>query len=143
MSDTTDMTTTTTEFEPLKTDALGRLHFSHEQRETILDAFETSGLSGAAFARHCGINYQTLASWIQKRRQQRGDGDSGPSPNGAASSLVEVELNTESEKKHCQASDGSTLEIQLPGGARTQIDRRHSLALAAALLHELERSRPC
>jgi hypothetical protein len=35
--------------------------------------FERSGLMGAAFARMTGLQYQTFASWIQRRRHERGD----------------------------------------------------------------------
>ena len=63
------MTDTTT---VLKTDVLGRVKVSREHREALLDAFETSGLSGVAFARHHGVTYPTFATWMQKRRRERG-----------------------------------------------------------------------
>src|SRR5690554_5388165 len=59
----------------IKTDILGRVRTSSEQREKILDAFESSGMSGQAFAIHHGIKVPTFASWIQKRRRKRGDYD--------------------------------------------------------------------
>ena len=55
----------------LKTDALGRVRTTREQREAILDAFETGALSGPEFAQVHGINYQTFATWRQKRRRLR------------------------------------------------------------------------
>lgn len=57
----------------LKTDLLGRITIGRAQRETILDVFEASGMTGSAFALHHGIKIQTFASWIQKRRRVRGD----------------------------------------------------------------------
>jgi hypothetical protein len=57
----------------LKRDAVGRVSYRAEQREAILDEFERSGLKGAAFARLTGLQYQTFASWIQRRRHERGD----------------------------------------------------------------------
>jgi hypothetical protein len=48
--------TTTTDLTILKTDALGRIQTPAEQRETLLDAFEHSGMSGAAFAKLHGID---------------------------------------------------------------------------------------
>ena len=43
----------------LKRDAVGRVSYSGEQREAILDEFERSGLKGAAFARMTGLQYQS------------------------------------------------------------------------------------
>ena len=57
----------------LKRDATGRVHYSREQREALLDEFERSGLKGAAFVRTVGISYPTFANWIQQRRHSRGD----------------------------------------------------------------------
>jgi transposase len=54
----------------LKTDVLGTVKIGKDHREALLDAFERGGISGKAFARHHGVNYQTLASWIQKRRRE-------------------------------------------------------------------------
>lgn len=56
----------------LKTDVLGRVKIAKEHREALLDAFEQAGVSGKAFARLHGVNYQTFASWIQSRRKERG-----------------------------------------------------------------------
>jgi hypothetical protein len=49
----------------LKRDATGRVQYSLEQREALLDEFERSGLKGAAFVRVVGISYPTFANWIQ------------------------------------------------------------------------------
>ena len=43
--------TSTTEVTIMKTDKLGRIQTTPEQREAWLDAFEHSGISGAEFAR--------------------------------------------------------------------------------------------
>ena len=55
----------------LKRDAVGRVSYSVEQREALLDEFERSGLKGAAFARTTGLQYSTFAAWIQRRRHRR------------------------------------------------------------------------
>src|SRR5690606_11128485 len=55
----------------LKADVLGRIRTPRERREKILDEFEGSGLSGRKFAELTGINYQTFATWAQKRRRER------------------------------------------------------------------------
>lgn len=47
--------------EILKVGARGRLQISRERREALLEEFDRSGLSGAAFAKHYGIKYSTFA----------------------------------------------------------------------------------
>ena len=53
----------------LKADRSGRLRLSPEQRFALLQAYQTSGLSGPRFAALHGVKYQTLATWIQKSKQ--------------------------------------------------------------------------
>ena len=50
-------------------DTLGRVRTPPEKREQILDEYERSGMSGAAFAALVGVKYSTLAWWIQRRRK--------------------------------------------------------------------------
>ena len=57
----------------LKTDVLGRVRVSSARRESILDEFERSGVSGQAFAAHLGMKYSTFAGWMQRRRRERGE----------------------------------------------------------------------
>jgi transposase-like protein len=61
------MTDTTTAGEILVQDTLGRVRMPREKREQILDEYERSGMSGAAFAALVGVKYSTLSSWIQQR----------------------------------------------------------------------------
>ena len=56
----------------LKTDAKGRVQTPPARRESLLDEFERSGLSGKKFAALIGVKYQTFANWAQKRRKERG-----------------------------------------------------------------------
>jgi hypothetical protein len=44
----------------LKTDVLGRVTVRRDQRETILDAFEASGMTGSAFLRTTGSRSKRL-----------------------------------------------------------------------------------
>ena len=44
----------------LKADRSGRLRFSPEQRLALLQAYQTSGLSGPRFAALHGVKYQTF-----------------------------------------------------------------------------------
>ena len=47
----------------LKTDVLGRTRMSRAQREALLDTFETSSMTGQAFALQHGIKIQKNYFW--------------------------------------------------------------------------------
>ena len=53
----------------MKTDRIGRLRYTLEQKQTMVEAYRASGLSAPRFAAHHGVNYQTLVSWIKKDKQ--------------------------------------------------------------------------
>jgi hypothetical protein len=74
---TTTTPTTEVSTQIIKADSLGRLRMSAERRESLLDEFERSGLSGQKFAEVLGLKYPTFATWVQKRRRQRGADGSG------------------------------------------------------------------
>ncbi len=137
--------------ELLKTDVLGRVRVRPEQREKMLDAFESSGMSGQAFAIHHGIKVQTFASWRQKRRRRRGDyqdevmrrrlrmpvksadrtGQTSPSPDGSLN-LIEVQVNPTPS-----VETSPPLEVVLPGGAVARVSSESQLVLLKTLLREL------
>jgi Transposase. len=50
-------------------DRRGRVNWPRERREQLLDEYERSGLSQAAFARREGVRYPTFAHWVQERRR--------------------------------------------------------------------------
>jgi hypothetical protein len=94
-------------------DATGRVRYSAERREALLDEFERLGMKGAAFARLAGISYPTFATWIQKRRHSRGDYRMRPPavaeaemmrglPVVPAMQFVEAELAVPGEASVCQ-----------------------------------------
>ena len=56
----------------LSRDARGRVLVSRERRESLLEEFDRSGMSGVKFAQYLGIKYSTLAHWIQKRWKREG-----------------------------------------------------------------------
>jgi hypothetical protein len=58
----------------LSRDARGRVLVSRERRESLLDEYDRSGMSGVKFAQYLGIKYSTLAHWLQSRRRHRGRG---------------------------------------------------------------------
>ena len=66
------MTNTTPAEIVLKTDVLGRVKTPRARQEALLDEFERSSVSGLKFAALVGVNYQTFATWVQRRRRARG-----------------------------------------------------------------------
>lgn len=111
----------------LKRDVLGRVRTPKGKREEILDEFEGSGVSGVEFADFAGIKYPTLASWVQRRRRQRGLEARKPKTKTC---FVEAVV----EKT---ASSPSVLELELPGGARLRITEAGQLPLAVQLIRGL------
>ena len=117
------MTSTTTETAViLKADAKGRVLTPARDREALLDAFEQSGMSGAAFARLHGIRYSTFAHWRRVRRLGRETAEPAPG-------FHEVTIHP---------AAGPALTIQLPGGGRFRLERADQLPMAKALLQYLD-----
>jgi transposase len=138
MTSTTSLVPATEPTEPslIKTDVLGRMHRTPEQRERTLDEYERSGLSGPKFAALCGVKYQTFASWLARRKSQR-QADPKRQPQGKAATQVQW---LEASVRPAQASKAGLL-LQLPGGVRAQLHNEYDIALAAALVRALEK--PC
>ena len=142
------MTNTKLANEVLKTDMLGRVRTPRSRQEALLDEFERSGVSGQKFAALVGINYQTFATWTQRRRRERGTYPprTGPrsSPKVAgAGPLRLLEAIVENAAPELPAlPEGVPLCVQLPGGARVEVGDVRQAALAAELLRALG-ARPC
>ncbi len=111
----------------IKTDVLGRMHRTPEQREKILDQYERSGLSGAKFAALCGVKYQTFANWLQDRKRQR-KADPKRRPQRQAADRVQW---LEASVQPASAAKVSGLVLELPGGVHAQISHPHHITLAA------------
>ena len=52
----------------IKVDRRGRLRYAAEHKQALIEAYQASGLSGPKFAELHGVPYQTLISWLKKRR---------------------------------------------------------------------------
>jgi hypothetical protein len=99
----------------------------------LLDEFEKSGMSAAKFAQFIGVKYQTLASWVQKRRRERaGAAHAG----GGAPALRWVEAVLEGDAATSK-SGAAGLQVHLPGGARLEVTDRRQALLAGELLRVL------
>ena len=116
----------------LKTDRRGRLRYSPEQKQAMIEAFESSGLSAPRFAALHGVNYQTLVYWIKKRR-----GDSEDHP--ALRSLVPAVIDPPSPG----SSPEGAVEILLPGGVRLFVHTSRQMDLAIDLVRKLNSGLPC
>lgn len=129
----------------LKRDALGRVCTPRAQREALLDEFERSGLPAARFAKAAGINYQTFATWVQRRRHAGGHYEQARLRESSAVRLVEVALPAAVSMPHPALSTATALELLLPGGARLLLHDLRQAELAAHLLRNLNASpsRPC
>lgn len=128
----------------LKRDAVGRLSYSPEQREAILDEFERSGLKGAAFARTTGLPYQTFAAWIQRRRHERGDYRMRSAPAGGAlrrsgpeKAVRLVEVMLARPDPAAGTVDAPALRLELPCGTRLLVADDRQAVLAARVLQAL------
>lgn len=121
----------------LKTDQIGRLRYTPEQKQTMVDAYWASGLSAPRFAAHHGVNYQTLISWINKDKRSA----ASKTPDCSPSSFFSLIPAVIDGGGHPAAGDA--IEISLPGGARLSITSAKHITLAIALIRELQNSRPC
>ena len=115
----------------IRTGSDGRLRLSPAQRQELLNAFDRSGMSAMAFARHHGICYQTFIAWQRKRREQ----SVVPSTH-AGPAFAEV-LVTDRQP----ACPGAALRVILPCGSTIEIGSRAALPLVIELLSTLRR--PC
>ena len=135
--------------EVLKTDALGRVRVKTARREALLDEFERGGTSAQAFAKLVGINYQTFASWVQKRRRVRQQYPAAPAAKALSSMTADAlrlgEAVVDSGEDRTVAAAGSgSLWVHLPGGVRLEVRDGRQAGLAAELLQALTiTAQPC
>lgn len=122
----------------LKTDKLGRVKTPVSRREELLDEFERSGVSGVKFAELTGVKYQTLATWLKKRRQQRG---MMPAKVPVKSSESMRWLEAVVEGTRPGGKNALAVVLELPGGAKVEIGNAQQAVLAAELLRAL--GKPC
>jgi hypothetical protein len=97
---------------------------SPQERAKILAAFDSSGLSGAAFARQHRIKYTTFCFWRQQRDKAK-----------SSVAFTEVELAAVPEPIEVLVELGSQAWVRLCSAAQ--------ISLVAGLVRELNASRPC
>ena len=64
------MATIATELIEVKRDERGRRMTRATERETLVRAYEKSGLTQKAFAKQEGVRYSTFVSWVQEHRRR-------------------------------------------------------------------------
>ena len=111
----------------VKSDRVGRTRYTAEYKSEVVAAFESSSLSGPAFARQCGIKYPTFAAWAAKGRGPDRSQNSAP----PASPFIIAEIGGGN------SAGSEALEVRLPGGATVLADTPRQLALLAELLKAL------
>ncbi|MCB1069787.1 MAG: IS66 family insertion sequence element accessory protein TnpB [Kiritimatiellae bacterium] len=126
------MTSTKTIPTILKTDTRGRVRTPPDQREALMALFDQSAMSGAAFARLHGIRYTTLSHWRRMRRRKE-EGSTTPHSPVLFHEVVVGSVP--------QARDG--IEVNLPLGARVQLNGPEQIPLVAALARHLREAERC
>jgi transposase-like protein len=90
------MATIATELIETKRDERGRRITRAAERETLVRAYEESGLTQKAFARQEGVKYTTFVSWVQECRRRRPGPKIGFAeltlPRAASAAPLEVQL---------------------------------------------------
>ena len=109
----------------IKSDRTGRLRYTQQYKDEVLAAYEASGMSGPAFAEHCGLKYQTFAGWVAKRRREKGQ----TRPPAAEQQFVLAEFGA--------APVSGELRVELPGGACARLSDAAQAGLLAALIRAL------
>lgn len=135
--------TTTTGIEDgqiIKTDELGRVLVSRERREALLEEYERSKMSSAAFAQWAGIKSSTFAGWVQKRRRERKPLASVTTvpTQSIKPSVGWVEAIVDQAPKM-----GSGLMMYFFDGVRMEIRDERGAALAAEVLKHLKGAAGC
>src|ERR1700710_2378862 len=106
------MTSTNLPDEVCKQDSRGRVRVTRERRETLLEEFARSGLSGAAFARMAGIKYATFANWAQQRRKRaEGEGERAVTRAGTVRLLEAVVEDDGLRKLGASSAVGLLVEL--------------------------------
>lgn len=133
------MTNTTPTEEVLKTDVLGRVKTPRVRQEALLDEFERSGVSGKKFAALVGVNYQTFATWVQRRRRTRGKYPLRAKPRTTPAVRVTEPLRLLEAvvEKASMTTTGEPLRVSLPGGGWVEVGDARQAVLAAELLRAL------
>ena len=99
-----------------KRDTKGRRITPKQRREELLNEYEQSGLTQAAFARRAGVNYPTFASWVQGRRERAAVPLRQRDPIRTQQQVRFAEVNLPTSTQRELSCDADSLSVTLPDG---------------------------
>ena len=135
---------TTTNGRLVKQDSRGRVLVPDAQREALLDACESSGMSGPQFCAQHGVKYPTFATWLQRRRDrgEQPERSSFVAADALSVILTEVEL-PDPPASGTPPNPSRPLEVALPGGTRLTIHCKEHVAWAALFVNAVAGGSAC
>lgn len=111
----------------MKSDRAGRTRYTKTYKAEVIQAYEQSGMSAAAFAEHCGIKYPTFASWIAKGKRSASGHPYGESDE--TQQFIIAEFGSPRTE--------TSLKLELPSGVIIHVSSPSQLGLLADLLKTL------
>jgi hypothetical protein len=122
----------------LSQDARGHVLVTPERRQSLLEEYDRSGMSGVRFAKYVGIKYTTLAYWLKRRRSlgEREKLRAQAAKEPARSNGRWIEAVVEENASAARVPAGA-LRIYFAAGAYCQISSTAEAALAAEVLGRL------
>jgi transposase-like protein len=117
----------TTSGELVKSDRVGRTRYTKAYKAEVIQSYEQSGMSAAAFAEHCGVKYPTFASWIAKVKLTASA--NSPSKNDDTQQFIIAEIGS--------PRMDAALKLELPSGVIVHLSSASQLGLLSDLLKTL------
>ena len=121
--------------EILKVDEVGRVRTPPEKREVPAE-YDRSGMTGAQFARFCGVRYPTFVNWVQKRRKEAGQNEQMASFRPDHPGWLEARVEGEIPRSE-------NVVVEMGCGVRVLVSNRAQAALAGELLRAMGLGRGC
>lgn len=116
----------------IRTDSRGRARYDAAFRRRVVEAYEASGMSAMAFARHCGLKYPTLAAWVRKARLQ--DEQAAARRECGTPRFVVAEVGA---GNRAAGGRGGSLELEVAPGMVARASDHESVTLLAELVRQL------
>jgi transposase-like protein len=103
-------------------------YWTEGEAQTVLEAYEASGLSVAEFARRHGLTPQRLRWWKKRRAEQK----------GPVLSFVPVHVTPPPSPEVQRAAGGASMEVVLARGRRIRVEPGFDADELARLVRALE-----
>jgi hypothetical protein len=132
------MTSLHGESELLKADKRGRVRVTPQRRDELLAEFDRSGLSGARFAALSGVNYQTFAGWLHRRRKLQGNA-SAVVAHAKPPTVQWLETVIGKAQAPVTPANAPVL-VRLPSGPVIELTHASQATIAGALLRAWEKA---